>query len=127
MKVKNKVCFMNISELSKKTSASPRSIRHYEKMELLSPSRSDNDYRVYNESHIKIVKEILWLLEAGLSLKNIKYIVPCTLQKTEILMCKDLQNLFLSEIDNIDHKIKALKKSQIILKKTLKNSILVKN
>jgi len=116
---------MNISELSKKTSASPRSIRYYEEMELISPNRSQNGYRVYNESHIKIVKEILWLLEAGLSLKNIKYIVPCTLQKTEILMCKDLQNLFITEIDNIDLKIKALKKSQAILKKTLKNSVLV--
>jgi DNA-binding transcriptional MerR regulator len=116
---------MNIGALSKLTSASPRSIRHYEKMELLAPNRSDNGYRVYNNSHIKIINEIQWLLEAGITLKNIKYIVPCTLQKTEILMCKDLQNLFITEMSNIDIKIKSLLKSKKILNKTLKNSVLV--
>ena len=118
---------MNIGELSKITSASPRSIRHYEKMNLLSPNRSDNGYRVYNKSHIKIVNEIQWLLEAGITLKNIKYIVPCTLQKTKILMCKDLKNLFATEILNIDEKIKKLGKSKRILNKTLNNSILVQD
>jgi DNA-binding transcriptional MerR regulator len=116
---------MNISELSKKTSASARSIRYYEEMGLITPDRSLNGYRVFNSSHVKIVNDIVWLLEAGLSLKSIKYIVPCTLQKTEILMCHDLQNLFQEEIGNIELKIKNLKKSQKILKETLKNSILV--
>ncbi len=118
---------MNIGEISKLTSASPRSIRYYEEMELISADRSQNGYRVYNKAHVKIIKEIQWLLEAGLSIKNIKYIVPCTLQKTEILMCSDLQSLFISEIENINNKIKALKKSQSILKKTLKNSVLVED
>jgi len=118
---------MNISELSEKTSASPRSIRYYEKMGLITPGRSQNGYRVFNQSHIKVVNDIVWLLEAGLSLKNIKYIVPCTLQKTEILMCHDLKNLFEEEINNIEARIKVLRKSQRILKKTLSNSILVKD
>lgn len=116
---------MNIGEISKKTSASPRSIRHYEKMDLLSPKRTDNGYRVYNKSHIKIICEIQWLLEAGITLKNIKYIIPCTLQKTEILMCKDLRNLFIDEMAKIDKKVENLKKSKSILRKTLKNSVLV--
>lgn len=118
---------MKISELAKLTSASPRSIRHYEKMGLVLPARLENGYRIYDKSHLKIIQEISWLLEAGLTLKNIKYIVPCTLQKTEILMCVDLQNLFKSEIEHIDAKIKTLKKSQAILKRTLKNSILVQD
>lgn len=118
---------MNIGEISSKTLVSTRSIRHYEKMELINPKRSLNGYRVYNNSHVKIVKEIQWLLEAGLSLKNIKYIIPCTLQKTEILMCKDLKNLFITEISNIDRRIENLKNSKSLLRKTLKNSILVQD
>jgi DNA-binding transcriptional MerR regulator len=116
---------MKISELSRETLASPRSIRYYEEMGLIKPARTEAGYRIYNNSHIKTVKEIMWMLEAGLTLKNIKYIVPCTLQKTEILMCADLQELFESEIIQIELKIKALKNSHSLLKRTLKNSILV--
>lgn len=118
---------MKISELANLTSASARSIRHYEKMGLILPSRLENGYRIYNRSHLKIIQEISWMIEAGLTLKKIKYIVPCTLKKTEVLMCADLQNLFKSEIEQINAKIKTLKKSQAILKKTLKNSILIKD
>ena len=118
---------MKISELAKLTTASARSIRHYEKMGLILPTRLENGYRTYNTSHLKIIQEISWMLEAGLTLKKIKYIVPCTLKKTEVLMCADLQNLFKSEIEQIAAKIKTLKKSQAILKSTLKNSILVKD
>lgn len=118
---------MKISELAKLTSASARSIRHYEKMGLILPTRLENGYRTYEKSHLKIIQEISWLLEAGLSLKKIKHIVPCTLKKTEILMCADLQNLFTDEIEQITAKIKALKKSQALLKRTLENSILVED
>lgn len=118
---------MKISELEKLTSVSARSIRHYEKMGLIIPTRLENGYRSYDKSHIRIIQEISWMLKAGLTLKKIKYIVPCTLKKTEILMCVDLQNLFKSEIEQIDIRIKTLKKSQSLLKRTLKNSILMKD
>lgn len=74
-----------------------------------------------------MIKQIQWLLKARLSLKKIKYIVPCTIQETKILMCIDLKNLFEDEVDRLEEEIDALTKSKRLLLKTLKNSVLVKD
>ena len=117
---------MKINEFAKFCGTSPRSLRHYEKLGLIAPTRNINGYREYSKSQVYTVKQIQWLLKARLNLKKIKYIVPCTLQETKILMCQDLKNLFESEIKRINNEIEALKKSKLLLDKTLRNSILVK-
>lgn len=117
---------MKINEFAKLCNSSARSLRHYEKLGLILPRRTINGYREYDQSQAHVVRQIQWLLKARLTLKNIKFIVPCTIQETKILMCEDLQALFRDELLRIDSEIAALKKSKIILSKTLKNSILVK-
>lgn len=116
---------MNISEFAKYCGTSPRSLRHYEKLGLIVPSRARNGYREYNRSHADVVRQIQWLLKARLNLKKIKYIVPCTIQETKILMCIDLKNLFENEVKRLESEINALSKSKRLLVRTLKNSILV--
>lgn len=118
---------MNITEFANYCGSSPRSLRHYEKLGLIAPSRSSNGYRKYSKSQADVVKQIQWLLKARLSLKKIKYIVPCTIQETKILMCIDLKNLFEGEVERLENEIDALTKSKRLLVKTLKNSILVKD
>lgn len=114
---------MKISEFAKLCSVSSRSLRHYEKLGLITFERQRNGYRLFTKSHIEIVHQIQWLIKAKVSLKKIKYILPCTVQKFEIQMCDDLKNLFKNEILRIEDEIRALKKSKTILLKTLKNSI----
>lgn len=116
---------MKIAEFAKYCGVTPRSLRHYEKMGLITSTRTSNGYRHYHKSQAETVIQIQWLLKAGLSLKKIKYIVPCTLQETKILMCRDLKNLFEEEIEKLEEKIEALTKSKILLLKTLQNSVLV--
>tara|TARA_B110001454_G_scaffold124375_1_gene116068 strand:- start:46069 stop:46422 length:354 start_codon:yes stop_codon:yes gene_type:complete len=116
---------MKISEFAKYCGASARSLRHYEKLGLIVPLRNSNGYREYSQSQANTIKQIQWLLKARLGLKKIKYIVPCTLQETKILMCQDLKSLFQNELRRLDKEIEALKKSRHLLDKTLKNSILV--
>jgi DNA-binding transcriptional MerR regulator len=118
---------MKITEFANYCNVTPRSLRHYEKLGLIAPGRTSNGYRKYQKSQAEVVKQIQWLLKARLSLKKIKYIVPCTIQETKILMCKDLKNLFEDEIKRLEEEIEALAKSKIILVKTLRNSILVKD
>ena len=65
---------MKISELSKKTGASIRSIRHYEKKNLITAVRLENGYREFDESAIKRIRIIQLYLGLGLTTEQIEEI-----------------------------------------------------
>jgi len=67
-----------IGELSGVTGASPRSLRYYEELGLISSARKSNGYREYDESAIDIVKTIRSLLDLGFPTSLIERILPCT-------------------------------------------------
>lgn len=54
---------------------SARSIRYYEELGLISPSRSDGGFRVYNEHDLGIIKMILRFKDLGLALEEIKSLI----------------------------------------------------
>lgn len=62
---------MRISDLSKATGVSQRMLRYYEEVGLLSPARSQGEYRVYSKEHVIRVLEIRELQRLGLALKEI--------------------------------------------------------
>lgn len=68
---------MKISQLSKATGVSARSIRYYEKKRLLTARRLDNDYREFDEADVKRIKTIQIYLELGMSTKDILEILKC--------------------------------------------------
>lgn len=58
---------MHIRELSKRTGVSLRSLRYYEQKQLLSPSRSENGYRIYVDMDVERVRMIQLYLKLGVS------------------------------------------------------------
>jgi DNA-binding transcriptional MerR regulator len=116
---------MKINEVVKLTNVSARSIRYYEKMGLIKSRRTANNYRVYNSGDIKIISKIQLFILAGVPLKRIKYIVPCTLHTDQVLMCRELEAMFFEEVNNIEEKIKSLKMSKKILLEIIKNRKIV--
>ncbi|BFH69683.1 hypothetical protein J27TS7_00140 [Paenibacillus dendritiformis] len=56
---------MRISELSRLTGVSIRSLRYYEDKGLLAPSRTDSGYRVYGEEDVERVRQIQFYLHMG--------------------------------------------------------------
>lgn len=58
---------MHIRELSKVTGVSLRSLRYYEQKHLLSPARSENGYRIYEDIDVKRVQMIQLYLKLGVS------------------------------------------------------------
>ena len=65
-----------ISKLAKISGLSEKAIRLYEKGGLLTKvSRSDSNYRYFNEQHLKELKRIISLKALGLTLNEIKGIV----------------------------------------------------
>lgn len=74
---------MKISELSKITGASIRSIRHYEKKNLITASRLDNGYRKFDELAIERIKTIQIYLGLGLTTDQIEEVFSCHDSKYE--------------------------------------------
>lgn len=58
---------LRMRDLSARTGASPRMIRHYEAMGILAPGRESNGYRVFTEEDVRTVADARCLIEAGLS------------------------------------------------------------
>ncbi|AZM90785.1 MULTISPECIES: MerR family transcriptional regulator [Streptomyces] len=68
---------MLIGELACATGTTARALRHYEQAGLISSERAPNGYRVYEERAVVRVRNIRVLLEAGLTLEDVRVFAPC--------------------------------------------------
>lgn len=68
---------MRIGELAAATGASPRALRHYEQAGLITSERAANGYRVYAPGAPVRVRNIRYLLDAGLTLDDVRVFLPC--------------------------------------------------
>ena len=68
---------MRIGELAKATGTTARALRHYEQAGLIFSERAANGYRVYREPSALRVRNIRRLLEAGLTLDDVRVFLPC--------------------------------------------------
>lgn len=68
---------MRIGELARATGATPRSLRLYEHVGLISSQRGANGYRSYDASIVTRVVNIKYLLAAGLTLDDVQAFQPC--------------------------------------------------
>ncbi|MET8298561.1 MULTISPECIES: MerR family transcriptional regulator [unclassified Streptomyces] len=68
---------MRIGELARATGTTPRALRHYEEAGLISSERASNGYRVYDERTVVWVRNIRYLLAAGLTLDDVRAFLPC--------------------------------------------------
>ncbi|MFI5683706.1 MerR family transcriptional regulator [Streptomyces sp. NPDC051636] len=69
---------MLIGELARRTDTSPRLLRHYERVGLLTPTRRANGYREFTDADVPRVLRIRALLDAGLPARVIDALLPCT-------------------------------------------------
>ncbi len=74
---------MRIGELSRRTGASPRSLRYYEEHGVLEATRSTNGYREYGADTTARVAMIRTLLEVGLPMPIIRDVLVCTAEPAE--------------------------------------------
>ncbi|KPM53745.1 MerR family transcriptional regulator [Frankia sp. CcI49] len=94
---------MRIGELSQRSGASVRSLRHYEQHGLLVADRGTNGYRHFPESAVETVARIQALLGAGLSVATIRRVLPCTLDATpRVVPCAELSATLRRELARLD-------------------------
>lgn len=70
---------MRIGELSRRTGASPRSIRHYQRLGLVVAGRAPNGYRDFDEEAVERVACIQTLLAQGFGLRDARPVLACLL------------------------------------------------
>ncbi|WP_163510721.1 MerR family transcriptional regulator [Fodinicola acaciae] len=68
---------MRIGELAELAGTTPRALRHYEEHGLLEAARADNGYRDYGVEAVNRVRNIRFLIEAGLTVEDVKRFLPC--------------------------------------------------
>src|SRR3712207_4304231 len=73
---------VRIGELARATGVSAPLLRYYEAQGLLSPTRTKNGYRLYDENAATTVRQVRGLLEVGLSTNEIRLLLPCATSST---------------------------------------------
>ncbi len=103
---------MRIGELSKRTGASPRSLRYYEEQGLLTSSRSDAGQRHYSDAEVQRVSLIRRLFDAGMSSRVIASVLPCVETPSDLGVTESASVTMMRERDRIDADIAHLIESR---------------
>lgn len=68
---------MRIQELARRAEVSTKAVRYYEQLGLVTPARSPNGYRDYDEHHLRVVTEIRELASAGIAPSKAAPFIDC--------------------------------------------------
>ncbi|WFE31196.1 MerR family transcriptional regulator [Micromonospora sp. WMMD975] len=68
---------MRIGEVARAMGCTPRALRHYEERGLIVSTRAMNGYREYDPAVVTRVRNIRHLLDAGLTLDDVRVFLPC--------------------------------------------------
>lgn len=103
---------MRISEMSRRTGVSIRSLRYYEQKRLLCARRLENGYRDLDEGAVERVQTIQMYLGLGLTSEQIKEILDCTGTSPfphPLPICEEeLLALYQDKLQDIEHQMAVL-------------------
>jgi len=98
---------MRIGELSARTGASVRSIRHYEEKKLLTSVRGANGYREFSPLAEEQVRTIRLYLALGLTTEQIASFLNCVLMSDEAF-CSEVLPVYERKLAEIDAQLREL-------------------
>ncbi len=103
---------MRISEVSRRTGVSIRSLRYYEQKRLLCARRLENGYRDLDEETVERVHTIQMYLGLGLTTEQIEEILDCTatsLFSHPLPVCEEeLLWLYQDKLRDVEHQMAVL-------------------
>lgn len=112
---------MLIKELSCKTGASIRSIRHYESRGLINSARLPNGYRNYENDAIITVKTIQLYLSLGLTTEAIGKIIGCPISpQNNLPICQEAYTLYIAKYEQVKAQIQIMQQIQSQLEEKIK-------
>src|SRR5205085_9877739 len=103
---------MRISEVSRRTGVSIRSLRYYEQKRLLCARRLENGYRDLDEEALKRVQTIQMYLGLGLTTEQIEEILQCAEDlplRRPLPTCEEaLLVLYQNKLQDVEHQMAVL-------------------
>ncbi|SAK47571.1 MerR family transcriptional regulator [Caballeronia fortuita] len=110
---------LTIGQLSQRTGASVRSIRHYDEHGLLASVRASNGYRMFPEKAVTQVKQIQRMIATGFTIDDIRGFPDCMLLIEGARSCDQITDVQRERLEAIDRQIADLEKRRARLVKTL--------
>jgi DNA-binding transcriptional MerR regulator len=111
--------WLSIGELSQRTGASVRSIRHYDDHGLLATVRASNGYRTFPVKVVTQVRQIQRMIASGFTIEDIRGFPDCMLLIDGARSCDQITEVQRQRLEAIDHQIADLEKRRARLIKTL--------
>jgi DNA-binding transcriptional MerR regulator len=104
---------MRIGELARRAGTSARTLRYYEQHGLLRARRQPNGYREYDETEVRLAREIRALLAIGFGLEEIRPFVDCLRSGVPArLACPGVSGVYrrkLAELDTVIGRLTSLR------------------
>ncbi|WJH35695.1 MerR family transcriptional regulator [Paenibacillus sp. CC-CFT747] len=111
---------MKISKLSRLTSVSARSIRHYDNKGLLDAVRMENDYRDFGDSAVERVKAIQLYLKLGLTIDEIGTLFKGERSDPDAYeFCEEMLATYEQKLCKVNHQIEALQDLKRLLERQI--------
>ncbi|REG51753.1 DNA-binding transcriptional MerR regulator [Paraburkholderia sp. BL6669N2] len=110
---------LTIGQLSQRTGASVRSVRHYDEHGLLASVRANNGYRMFPEKAVTQVKQIQRMIATGFTIDDIRGFPDCMLLIEGARSCDQITDVQRTRLEAIDRQIADLEKRRARLIKTL--------
>lgn len=106
---------MKIGELSRRTGVSTRLLRYYEEQGLISPARSANTYREYDETEVAQVERAVGLVRAGLPTRLARVVLDLERTQDDDLAAacpRTVAEMLATELEGLDARIACLTASR---------------
>jgi DNA-binding transcriptional MerR regulator len=110
---------LTVGELSRRTGASVRSIRHYDKHGLLASVRASNGYRMFPDKAITQVTQIQRMIATGFTIEDIRSFPDCMLLIEGARSCDQIGEVQRERLKAIERQIADLEKRRARLIKML--------
>jgi MerR family transcriptional regulator, copper efflux regulator len=115
---------LTIGEVSQRTGASVRSIRHYDQHGLLASVRASNGYRLFPDKAVTQVRQIQRMIASGFTIDDIRSFPDCMLLIEGACSCDQITEVQRQRLETIDRQIADLERRRMRLIKTLSEGVI---
>ena len=107
-----------IGQMARAAGVPTTTLRYYERAGLVRPTtRADNQYRLYTEQTLQIIRFIRAAQAAGFTLDDVRTLLA--LHSGDMALCKDVQPLIAKRLAEVSQRLKEMRHMQRLLQSFL--------